>query len=199
VSIISLVLLSPLFLLIALLIKLTSPGRILHRGTRVGLNGRLFELYKFRSMRAGAAHQGPGITAAGDPRITPLGAWLRRTKLDELPQLLNVLRGEMSLVGPRPEDPRYVAAYTADQRRVLSVRPGITSPASIRYRSEEQLLSGADWESHYLNTLLPHKLALELDYLSRRTLWSDLAFICQTAVAVLWPGPSVEAGPEKTA
>jgi lipopolysaccharide/colanic/teichoic acid biosynthesis glycosyltransferase len=186
-ALVALVLLSPLLGLIALLVRLDSPGPLLHRALRAGRGGRPFTLYKFRSMVADAAAFGPGITAGGDPRVTRVGTWLRRYKLDELPQLLNVLRGEMSLVGPRPEDPCYVALYTPQQRHVLAVRPGITSPASLRFRSEEQLLAGADWESAYVNTIMPAKLALELDYLSRRTFWSDLVLLCRTALAVFRP------------
>jgi lipopolysaccharide/colanic/teichoic acid biosynthesis glycosyltransferase len=180
-----LVLLSPVFLLVALLIRLDSPGPILFRSRRVGRDGRLFHLLKFRTMVPGAAQSGPGITAAGDSRITALGRLLRRTKLDELPQLVNVLRGEMSLVGPRPEDPRYVALYTPEQRRVLTARPGMTSPASLAYRHEEQLLVGPGWESVYVQKVMPHKLQLELDYLARRTMLSDLGLILRTLLAVL--------------
>ena len=134
----------------------------------------------------------PGITGASDSRITRVGRWLRRLKLDELPQLINVLKGEMSLVlseaeglvGPRPEDPRYVALYTPEQRRVLAVPPGITSPASIRYRSEEQMLTGPDWESQYVNVILPDKLRIELEYLQHRTFFSDLRIILETVLAL---------------
>jgi lipopolysaccharide/colanic/teichoic acid biosynthesis glycosyltransferase len=143
-------------------------------------------------MVAGAAMLGPGITTASDVRVTRVGHLLRRFKLDELPQLLNVLWGEMSLVGPRPEDPRYVAVYTPEQRRVLAVRPGITSPASLRFRYEEQLLSGPAWENTYVSSILPQKLALELEYLARRRFWTDVALIAQTALAVFWPRATVE-------
>ncbi|MEW6580001.1 MAG: sugar transferase, partial [Chloroflexota bacterium] len=159
-SAIGLVFLSPLFALIALLIRLSSPGPIFYRARRVGRCGREFTLYKFRSMVANADRQGPGITTAGDPRVTPIGRVLRRTKLDELPQLWNVLRGDMSLVGPRPEDPRYVALYTPEQRRVLDVRPGITSLASIEYRHEEAVLRGPDWEQRYIREVMPAKLTI---------------------------------------
>ena len=124
-----------------------------------------FRLYKFRRMVSDADKQGPGITATGDSRITRVGRFLRRTKIDELPQLINVLSGDMSLVGPRPEDPRYVTLYTPEQRRVLAVRPGITSAASLAYRHEEQLLAGADWETVYREEVLPAKLAIDLEYL----------------------------------
>jgi len=136
-------------------------------------------------MVADADKRGPGITATGDSRVTPVGRFLRRTKIDELPQLINVLRGDMSLVGPRPEDPRYVARYTPEQRRVLAVRPGITSAASLTYRHEEQLLSGEDWETVYRTQVMPEKLAIDLAYLQRRTLWSDLVLVFRTVVAMM--------------
>ena len=179
-ALVGLILLSPLFLVTSLLIKLTSPGPVFHRGRRVGLNGRLFSLYKFRTMIAGAANMGLAITAERDPRITPLGRILRRTKADELPQLLNVLKGDMSLVGPRPEDPRYVAQYTPEQREILKVRPGITGAASVVYRNEERILTGQDWETAYRTRVLPTKLAIDLDYLSKRTFGSDLLLIFRT-------------------
>jgi lipopolysaccharide/colanic/teichoic acid biosynthesis glycosyltransferase len=137
-----LIVLSPLLAIIALAIRLDSAGPVFHRTTRVGKNGKPFRLVKFRSMIAGADQQGSGITAAGDARITRIGAFLRRRKLDELPQLWNVLMGQMSFVGPRPEDPRYVEHYTEEQRQVLAARPGITSPASLVYRHEERILQG---------------------------------------------------------
>jgi lipopolysaccharide/colanic/teichoic acid biosynthesis glycosyltransferase len=184
-SVTGLALLSPLLVLIAIAIKLDSPGSVFFRGQRVGRGGRLFKIYKFRSMVADAAQKGPGITTAGDPRITRVGEVLRRTKLDELPQLINVVRGEMSLVGPRPEDPRYVPLYTPEQRRVLSVRPGMTSPASLRFRHEEELLQGGDWERVYLSEVLPAKLQIELEYLERRSVWTDLRVIVQTVLALV--------------
>jgi len=127
-----------------------------------------------------ADKQGPGITSAGDSRITKSGKFLRRTKLDELPQLFNVLLGDMSLVGPRPEDPRYVALYTQDQQVVLAAKPGITSAASLTYRNEEELLSQENWEEIYRNQIMPEKLAIDIDYLSNRTLFTDLKLIMQT-------------------
>jgi lipopolysaccharide/colanic/teichoic acid biosynthesis glycosyltransferase len=185
ISVAGLILLGPLFAVIALLIKLDSPGPVFHRAVRVGRGGRLFRLYKFRSMVADARFKGPGITAAGDTRVTEFGRFLRKTKLDELPQLLNVLKGEMSLVGPRPEDPRYVAYYTPEQRAVLSTRPGITSPASLQYRHEEQLLSSMDWEHTYIKEVMADKLRIELDYLRDRTLYSDVRVILETLLAPL--------------
>lgn len=181
----AILLLSPVLLLIALIVRWDSPGPVFHRGVRVGKDGAPFCLYKFRSMRVDAASTGPAITARGDSRITRSGAFLRRTKLDELPQLLNVLRGEMSLVGPRPEDPRYVTLYTAEQRRVLSVRPGITGAASVAYRREEDLLTGPDWEEVYCTQVLPAKLAIDLAWLDRRTLAGDLLLLLHTVAAVL--------------
>jgi lipopolysaccharide/colanic/teichoic acid biosynthesis glycosyltransferase len=187
-SLVGLALSSPLLVLAALAIKLTSTGPVLHRAARVGRNGTLFTLYKFRSMRSDA-HRGPSLTTSGDPRITRVGVLLRRFKIDELPQLVNVVRGEMSLVGPRPEDARFVAAYTPEQKRVLGVRPGVTSPASVVYRDESQLLpDGSEQaESVYLSEIMPAKLALELDYLEKRTFWSDLRVLVRTGRAVLEP------------
>jgi lipopolysaccharide/colanic/teichoic acid biosynthesis glycosyltransferase len=184
-SLAGLVILSPLFALIAVAVKLDSPGPVFFRGRRVGRNGRLFDIYKFRSMVVDADRKGPGITTAGDPRITRVGNALRRTKLDELPQLINVVRGEMSLVGPRPEDARYVALYTPEQRRVLSVRPGITSPASLRFRQEEDLLRGEGWRRVYREQVLPAKLQIELDYLEGASLWRDLGILVQTVLALV--------------
>ena len=180
-----LIVLSPLFSLVAVLIKSDGSGPVFFRGERVGKDGRPFRVYKFRTMVAHAAGHGPGITAAGDPRVTRVGRFLRRTKLDEIPQLVNVLRGDMSLVGPRPEDPRYVALYTAEQRRVLSVRPGITSLASVRFRHEEAMLQGEDWERVYREEVLPAKLQIELDYLEHRSVWRDLGIVAQTILALV--------------
>lgn len=183
-STIGLVLLSPLFALVALAVKLDSAGPILFRGQRSGRAGEPFRMIKFRTMVADAAHKGPGITSAGDLRVTRVGRVLRRTKLDELPQLINVLRGDMTLVGPRPEDPAYVADYTVEQRRLLDVRPGVTGPASVRFRNEEQLLRGEDWERRYRDQILPAKLRIELDYLERRSVLNDLSIVMQTVIAL---------------
>ena len=183
-SAMGLVILSPLLIGLSVVVKLNDGGPVFYASRRVGRDGRNFALYKFRTMVIDADKQGPAITTAADRRITPAGAWMRRFKLDELPQLWNVLKGEMSLVGPRPEDPRYVARYTPEQRRVLAVRPGITSVASLAYRHEEQLLAGPDWETVYCREILPAKLALELAYLHRRTFWSDVGVILRTVAAV---------------
>jgi len=179
-----LLLLSPFFVVVSIIVKAYDGGPIFHRAIRVGKDGQLFHLYKFRTMVINAERQGPVVTANSDPRITPVGRYLRRTKLDELPQLLNVLTGDMSLVGPRPEDPHYVALYTLEQRRVLDVCPGITSAASIIYRHEERMLTGRDWEDIYRNEIMPAKLAIDLNYVSCRTMWSDLGLIFRTLIAV---------------
>ncbi|NJO84250.1 MAG: sugar transferase [Blastochloris sp.] len=170
--------LSPLLAVIALRVKRSDGGPILYRARRVGQYGRPFALFKFRSMYVDADRRGPGITTQGDPRVTPIGRWLRRTKADELPQLFNVLIGDMHLVGPRPEDPRYVALYTPEQRRVLDVRPGITSAASLAYRHEEELLSGDDWETTYRTEVMPAKLAIDLEYLRARVSGKILCWCC---------------------
>lgn len=179
-SFVGLVLLSPLLLLLALVVKFTSPGPILYRATRVGHYGKPFKLLKFRSMVVNAHELGPAVTGAKDPRITRVGRILRKTKLDELPQLINVLRGEMSIVGPRPEDPRYVALYTEEQRKVLNVRPGITSPASVMYRNEEAMLVGSQLETYYVQHVMPRKLALDLQYSANVSLSSDFVILLST-------------------
>lgn len=184
VSALCLTLASPLMLILAAVIKIDSWGPVFFRGIRVGLHGHRFRIFKFRSMVADAAQSGPGITSSCDVRVTRLGRLLRRFKLDELPQLLNVLKGEMSLVGPRPEDPRYVVYYTPEQLRVLSVRPGITGAASVRYRHEEALLKGPDWETVYLKVILPDKLKIDLGYIDRWSFRRDLKILAQTAAAV---------------
>jgi lipopolysaccharide/colanic/teichoic acid biosynthesis glycosyltransferase len=182
---IALLLLSPIFIVISLLIKLTSAGPIFFLQQRVGREGRLFRIAKFRSMRDGAEKQGPAITVHGDPRITPFGGVLRFVKIDELPQLWNVLKGEMSLVGPRPELPRYVDQYSASQRRVLPVRPGMTDPASIKYAREEHTLGKhRDPERFYLDVILPDKLDLNLQYIERITLLRDLSLLSKTVITI---------------
>src|SRR5579859_2704762 len=179
-----LVLLAPLVLVLGVAIKWADGGPVFYGATRVGRHGRLFRLYKFRTM-VRHADRAAGLTRAADPRITRPGRWLRRTKLDELPQLINVIRGEMSLVGPRPEDPRYVARYTAEQRRVLTVRPGLTGAASVAYRDEARLLHSTDWETVYCQEIMPAKLAIDLAYLDSWTLRTDLLLLLQTLTTLL--------------
>ncbi|MGZ5714810.1 MAG: sugar transferase [Caldimonas sp.] len=185
-----LVLLAPLFAVIAAAIKLESPGPVFFRQERVGRHGRPFRIFKFRTMAAApAGHGGPQVTAAGDSRITRVGAWLRRFKVDELAQLIDVLRGTMSLVGPRPEVPRYVEHYPPEWReRLLSVRPGITDFASVRYRDEGELLAAADDpEREYLEVVLPAKLQYALDYVDNPTLGTDLRVLGLTLRTVFVP------------
>ena len=179
-SAMGLLVLSPVFLLIGAAVKLQDGGPVFYRTKRVGMGGRLFSIYKFRSMVQGAEKMGVGLTVRGDRRVTPVGRLLRAYKLDELPQLLNVFKGDMSLVGARPENPVFVARYTPEQREILRYRPGITSPASLHYRNEEDLLGEGETEMLYLENILPHKLSMDLAYLTRRTVWTDLIVIVQT-------------------
>ena len=169
----------PVFVLTAVLIKLDSPGPVFFRQKRAGRNGKLFEMYKFRTMVQSAYSMGSRLTVKRDPRITRLGRLLRWSKIDELPQLCNVLRGEMSLIGPRPEDPHFVQFYTADQRRVLLLRPGIVGPSQIEGRDEiESYPEGLkDTESYYVKHILPPKLQRDLDYVKCATFWSDMALL----------------------
>ena len=181
----ALAVLSPLLLLVALRIKLDSPGPVFFRQQRVGRHGVLFRIHKFRTMDHGAP--GLQITVGADPRITREGGWLRRTRVDELPQLIDVLQGTMSLVGPRPEVPRYVAHYPpALCARVLAVRPGITDPASLQALDESALLArAADPEREYIERILPAKLQTSADYAERATLRSDLGVLLRTARRLL--------------
>lgn len=171
---------------VALAIRLDSPGPVFFRQERVGRGGRLFRIHKFRTMRQAAESAGQ-LTVGQDPRVTRVGRWLRGHRLDELPQLIDVLRGEMSLVGPRPEVPRYVKHYPADLKAlVLSVRPGITDPASLAYRNEAQLLAAStDPERTYIEVLLPAKLAASADYTRRASLWTDLGVLWRSAGVLL--------------
>jgi len=187
-SLLGLLVLSPLLALIALVVKCSSPGGAFFLQERVGLAGKTFRICKFRSMVADAHRKGPGITAGGDPRVTRIGSLLRRWKLDELPQLWNVLKGEMSLVGPRPELAYYVQTYTTAQLAVLSVRPGITDPASLEYRNEEELLETAtDRERFYKQVVLPAKLALNLEYIQNLSFAHDIAVVMRTLKAITFP------------
>jgi lipopolysaccharide/colanic/teichoic acid biosynthesis glycosyltransferase len=184
-AVLGLLLLSPLLLVVALWVKLDSAGPVFFRQERVGRFGRPFSIHKFRSMRTDAA--GPSLTVGDDPRITRAGRWLRRTRVDELPQLIDVLRGDMSLVGPRPEVPRYVAHYPPGLReRALAVRPGITDPASLQFIDEAaQLARAADPEREYIERILPAKLQRAADYAERASLASDVALLWRT-LRVLW-------------
>jgi dTDP-4-amino-4,6-dideoxygalactose transaminase/lipopolysaccharide/colanic/teichoic acid biosynthesis glycosyltransferase len=195
-ALISLMLLLPLLAICALAVKLSSPGPVLFRQLRIGRKGRAFMLFKFRTMLASSA--GPPITAAGDPRITTTGRLLRHLKLDELPQLINVLKGEMSLVGPRPEVPVYVESYNEKQKGVLELAPGITSPASLAYVDEEEALAGRqDCEDYYTQVVLPDKLDIDLAYCQEACLTSDLKILMATAHRVLLSGRSSSANAVK--
>jgi lipopolysaccharide/colanic/teichoic acid biosynthesis glycosyltransferase len=186
----ALLVLSPLLLLIVLVVRASSRGPAFFVQQRIGRHGRPFGLVKFRSMRSDG-DGGPQLTVAGDRRITRFGALLRRSKLDELPQLWNVLRGDMSLVGPRPEVACYVATFSASQRAVLAARPGITDPASLAFRAEAELLAQkADPERAYREEILPRKLAISLAYLARRTVWSDLGVLLRTAALLVGARPA---------
>ena len=179
-----LLVLSPVLLLCALLVGLTSPGGVLFRQERVGKDGVPFTIYKFRSMRKDNA--GLKISTSSDSRITPVGRVLRKAKLDELPQLWNVLKGDMSFVGPRPEVREYTDLYTPEQRQVLLVRPGITGLASIRYRNENDLLSAStDPNRTYIEEVMPAKLALDLEYIPRACVSYDVRLILETLVTVV--------------
>ncbi|MBA4177914.1 MAG: sugar transferase [Leptothrix sp. (in: Bacteria)] len=184
---VALVALLPLLLAVALLIKLDTPGPVFFRQWRVGRHGRPFRIFKFRTMTVEQPHGAPEITRAGDTRITRTGAWLRRTRVDELPQLIDVLRGTMSLVGPRPEVPRYVAFYPpALRERALAVRPGITDPASLEFIDEATLLArAADPEREYIEVILPAKLRRAAAYAERASLASDLALLWRTLRVLL--------------
>ncbi|PIM55147.1 sugar transferase [Roseateles chitinivorans] len=183
---IGLLLLSPLLLAVAVWVKLDSPGPVMFRQERVGRFGAPFRIHKFRTMRVDAPRLGPQITIGDDARITRSGRWLRASKVDELPQLWDVLRGAMSLVGPRPEVPRYVALYPAELRElVLSVRPGITDPASLSFRNESELLARAeDPEREYVEVVMPMKLRLAADYVRNASLGGDIRLILATLGAI---------------
>jgi lipopolysaccharide/colanic/teichoic acid biosynthesis glycosyltransferase len=181
---VALVLLAPLGAVIAVVVKVDSPGPVLYRQRRLGERARAFEMLKFRTMVVDAEAKGPGITLGDDPRITRAGRLLRRFDLDELPTLLNVFRGDMSIVGPRPEIPKYLEYYTEEQRRVFLVKPGLTDPATLAFRDESALLLGSDAEQVYVREVLPRKLALSLAYVDRRTFLGDLGIIFRTLFVI---------------
>ncbi len=191
-SLVSLVVLAPIFLILALLVVTCSGHPIFFTQERIGKDGRPFRLLKFRTMRVGS-DRGLPLTALADRRVTRVGRLLRVTKLDELPQLVNVLRGEMSLIGPRPEVPRYVANYSVEERRVLQARPGMTDPASVFFVEEESLLAAVEEvrrERYYVEVILPRKLRINLEYMERAGFWYDLGLILLTLRAILRRQPS---------
>lgn len=180
-SFFGLVFLSWLFVFVALWVGLSSRGGVFYRQRRVGRCNRDFTIYKFRSMRVNSDRQGLLTIGGRDGRITKAGVFIRKYKLDELPQLFNVLRGDMSFVGPRPEVRKYVELYTEEQKKLLTVRPGITSLSSIKYRNENEILSRSDNpEQYYIDVIMQDKLAIELDYLEQRSLLTDIKVIFQT-------------------
>jgi probable sugar transferase (fragment) len=183
-SVIGLVVLAPILVLVSLFVWLGDRGPVFFRQERVSRGGRIFRIHKFRTMRV--ANTGSQVTSADDDRITPLGKVLRKTKLDELPQLIDVALGDMSLVGPRPEVPRYVAMWGDEARaEILSVRPGITDPAAIAYRNEQDELAAAeDPEAHYTQVILPRKVAMYRDYVRNRSFTGDIKVILGTLAAV---------------
>ena len=181
-----LILLSPLFMIVAIWIKLDSRGPIFYRQVRVGRNNSEFRIFKFRSMRIGS-DKGSLVTIGGrDPRITRSGYFIRKFKIDELPQLINVFIGDMSLVGPRPEVRHYVNYWTPEQMHVLDVRPGITDPASIKFRNENELLAKADDpEKYYIEVIMQEKIRLYLDYVEKSSFWYDIKLIFQTFKVII--------------
>ena len=191
VALLLLPLVAPLLISIALLIRLTSPGPVMFRQSRLGMNHRMFQLSKFRTMRD-VRNMGPQLTRAGDPRVTTLGRWLRACKMDELPQLVNVLRGEMSLVGPRPDLPEIWAKTAESYRSVLRLQPGLTGMASLTFRKEEHVLAqvpAEQLEHFYLTAVLPRKCRLDIDYAAHATFWSDCVVLLRTVFASLLPEP----------
>lgn len=181
-----LIVLSPLFLIVAVWIKLDSVGPVFYRQVRVGRHNKDFRIFKFRSMRGGA-DSGSLVTIGGrDPRVTRIGYYLRKFKIDELPQLINVFIGDMSLVGPRPEVRHYVNYWTAEQMRILDVRPGITDPASIKFRNENELMEQAsDPEKYYIEVIMQEKLRLYLEYVDNHNFWYDMSLIFKTFGAIV--------------
>jgi len=181
-----LVLTAPLFLLEAIAIRLDSKGPIFFKQERVGLNGKLFKIYKFRTMVENAAQMGPQISPRNDPRVTRVGRFLRKWYLDELPQLFNVLKGDMSVAGPRPEVPKYVSFYTPEERKVLTVKPGLVGPATVAFRNEEAILANKpDPEHFYITHLMHERLRLDLQYVENQSLLYDLKLVLQMCKAAL--------------
>lgn len=184
----ALLLLIPLFFLVAIVIKLDSRGPVFFFQQRIGRGMRPFWIYKFRTMVADAPRKGTAITLAEDSRVTAVGKWLRKSKIDELPQLINVLKGEMSLVGPRPEVPKYVELYRRDYEEILRIRPGLTDLASLKYRDEaEALREFADPEKGYETVILPDKIRLAKEYLRRSSLRTDIEILLKTLIKVIRP------------
>lgn len=180
-SLVGLVFLSPVFLIMAIWIRSDSKGPVFYKQIRVGKNGKEFFLYKFRSMHIGSDKKGLLTIGGKDPRVTNSGYFIRKFKLDEFPQLINVFLGEMSIVGPRPEVPKYVALYNEEQKKVLTVRPGISDYSSIRFSNENELLEKAEKpEEFYISEIMPEKLLMNLEYIRNNNLWVDIRIIFTT-------------------
>ena len=185
-SFVGVLLTAPFFLLVAIIIKLSSKGPIFFRQTRIRKGGVEFKIIKFRTMIVDAEKFGGQITPCNDPRITTIGKLLRKTKLDELPQLINVLLGEMSFVGPRPEVPHYVNLYTPDQQKVIDLVPGITDPASIKYSNEGEILAASsDPEKAYIDSIMPEKIRMNLEYAAKANIFTDMGVILKTLARVV--------------
>ena len=197
-SVLGLICLSPLFLIVAILIKLTSQGPVFFKQERIGKNFRPFLLYKFRTMVPNAAQRGPLITTGDDKRITKIGRILRKTKIDELPQLINVLKGDMSLVGPHPEVRKYVEMYKKDYEEILKIRPGITDVASLKFRDEKESMEGkGNHEEYYAHVILPEKIKLAKEYLKKMSLWFDIKLILKTILSIIYPTHTINCAIEK--
>ena len=188
VSVVAVVVLSPLLAVVALVIKLTSPGPVLYRGLRAGRNGQNFHILKFRTMVVDAERKGGASTAVNDPRLTPVGRFLRKYKLDELPQFFNVLGGSMSLVGPRPQVLAYTSKYEGEDRLILSVRPGITDLASLYFSDMDQVLGTGDVDTKYATEIEPVKNVLRLRYVKEASLLLDLRILIETAFKIFGVG-----------
>lgn len=186
VALLTLLILAPVLMVVAVMVRVTSPGPVIFKQVRVGQNGRLFAIYKFRTMVDGADQQAANVCPEGDPRVTRVGGFLRAWYLDELPQLVNVLNGDMSLVGPRPETPEYVALYSPAERRVLAVRPGIAGPSTLGFMNEAEWLAQAeDPAGHYQTVLLHERVRMDLGYLDNRSFAYDIRLLCRQVMAIV--------------
>ncbi len=183
-ALIGIILLSPVLIITALLIKLTSKGPIFYKSKRVGKDGKLFTMLKFRTMHVNADSIGPKLTYRNDPRITKIGRYLRQLKIDELPQLFNVLKGEMSLVGPRPEDPKYIVHYSEKQKEILSIKPGITGLAQLKYINIESMLDHKNLSETYVEEIIPEKYKLNREYLNNASFSLDLKIMLNTIFSI---------------
>ncbi len=183
-AVVGLILLSPVFIITAILIKLTSKGPVFYKSKRVGKDGKLFTMFKFRTMHVNADVVGPKLTYKNDPRITRLGKYLRQFKIDELPQLFNVLKGDMSLVGPRPEDPKYIVHYSEKQKEIFSIKPGITGLAQLKYINIESILNHETLTQTYVKEIIPEKYKLNKQYIENMSFSLDLKILFNTLLSI---------------